>query len=407
MSYDPPREKQVIVTQLTVAATLGIDIDSTKFYFIDGTVDCTGVSIEVPAGGIHFGGYDLNLSKLICADDAYTMFTAAVGGSGNVYGANVAMEVTGTGSKVFDLIGATGSEAIEWNMVNWDNCTSMGTIDNYRQGLEIGTGRFGGSPSLELSGEWLSGYRISLSIVRALDAGMTEPLFKAGLGFEMNSRFLTDVNCDLPALAAFCDFSETNFVNPSTLQVTDAIFTRNGASDPTDTNIFPNIDETNLVSSWKNNKGLNNTFVGGSNTITTEAVSVISTVDVFVDIAGTWVPSGLTHYDSPAVGQLRHLGDTPREFKVQADFALDSAPNNTVTVRLRKFDSSAATTSTVSEHSRQVNSFTGGRDVAFVTAISNITLDENDYCFWEVANNSSTTNITVEASSFFIIEERG
>ena len=36
-------------------------IDSTKEYFIDGIVDMTGVSIEVPAGGINLSGYNFDL----------------------------------------------------------------------------------------------------------------------------------------------------------------------------------------------------------------------------------------------------------------------------------------------------------------------------------------------------------
>ena len=54
--------------------------------------------------------------------------------------------------------------AFEFTRVNYINCTSLGDIYDYRQGLESGTGRFGGSPSLTLHGVWVGGYRITTSV---------------------------------------------------------------------------------------------------------------------------------------------------------------------------------------------------------------------------------------------------
>jgi hypothetical protein len=114
-------------------------IDSTKVYILDGIIDMTGVSVEVPSGGINIVGYTFDISKLICSDSSYTMFTSPVGGSGNVLLSNIAIEVTGASSKVFDLFDATTFNACEFNIVNFNNCTSLGTLDNYRQGLDAGS----------------------------------------------------------------------------------------------------------------------------------------------------------------------------------------------------------------------------------------------------------------------------
>ena len=76
----------IVVNQENLATTLGGVIDSTKVYVIDGVVDFTGtgLSIEVPATGISYMGTTFDISKIICSDINYTLFTSPGGGSGNV-----------------------------------------------------------------------------------------------------------------------------------------------------------------------------------------------------------------------------------------------------------------------------------------------------------------------------------
>ena len=384
-------------------------LDSTKEYFLDGIIDFTGtgLSIEVPQGGLNLRGYNFDLSGLKCDDAAYTLFTSPAGGSGNVLGADYLIDVNGLGSQVYNLTSDTGFEAFEFSRINYNNCSSLGTITNYRQGLEDGTGRFGGSPSLTLAGTWVGGYRITTSIVRQLAAGMTEPLFKAGAGFTMASRFLSDINIDLPASAALFDFAPANFVNPSTVQMIGAIVTRDGVFNAEDENITPNMTAGDLSSSWKENNGMPNTFEGGSIGVTTELATVIGATGTFVDLAATlWATSDLQHFDNPADGQLRHLGNSPREYKAISSLTLDSGSNDVVTVRVLKWDNSITSFITVLDQTRQVNALVGGRDVAFFNIDINTTLDQNDYIKLQVANQTATNNITAETDSYLVIEER-
>ena len=400
--YDFKSEKIVRVKD---SSDFGV-IDSTKVYVIDGIIDTTGVSIEVPSGGINIIGYTFDKSKLICSDASYTMFTSPIGGSGNVLSVDVGIEVTGASSKVYDLKASTGFEAFEFTRVNWNNCTSLGVIDNYRQGLETGTGRFGGTPELELKGVWLGGYFIDTSIVRSLTDGAYS-LYKAGIGFSMSSRFRSNQNIDLPASASFIDFAPSNFINPSTVQLTEMIISRNGVIDASDTNLTPNIDKSDLECSWKNNNGLPNTFEGGSIGVGTELTTTINTIGVFEDLdATTWDTLNLEHFDNPTGSQLRHLGNSPREYKIIADFTIESQSNNVLTLRVRKFDDSAGTFSTVLDQNRQVNSLVGGRDVAFFNININTELDQNDYIELQIANQSSTQNVTAEEDSYYIVEQR-
>lgn len=114
----------------------------------------------------------------------------------------------------------------------------------------------------------------------------------------------------------------------------------------------------------------------------------------------------LQHFDNPSGNQIRQLGNTPREYKVIASFTIDSNANDVITLRIRKWDNSSSTFITVLDQNRQVNSLVGGRDVAFFNININTELDKNDYIELQVANQSSTSNVTAEADSYYIVEER-
>lgn len=401
--YDANMSSRIVVNQSNVATTLGGTIDSTKQYFIDGSIDMTGVSVTVPSTGLFIGGTNLDLSELTCSDNSYTMFSG--GTAGNVFFQNLSLEVSGTSSQVFDLTDATGFNAIELVRVNFNNCTAIGEINGYRQGLETNTGRFGGTPEMTLSGNWLGGYFIDTSIVRGLtDGGYT--LFKAGTGFSMNSRFRTNQNVDLPASASYLNFAPSNFVNPSTLQITGALVSRNGTFNSSDTNLTPNITQADLASAWSNNIGIKNTFEGGRLTVSSENLTTIAAGSTWYTLNAIWASSNLEHFDSPSSGQLRHLGTSPREYKCTINFVIESTPNNDIGIRLRKYDDSAASFIDFTERRRDVNSLVGGRDVAFFNFSFNVSLDQNDYVFFQVRNNSGNNNLTLELDSDFVLEER-
>lgn len=400
--YSAALDNRVVVK---TAADLSGDLDSTKQYFIDGVIDMGSQSITVPPSGLTLSGYDTEVSKLISTASGYTMFVSPLSNSGGIIGDNFTIEVTGSSSQVYDITDATGFNAIEINSVNYNNCASLGTITGYRQGLELNTGRFGGKPELTLAGTWVGGFATASSIARNLDDGVYT-LFKAGSGFTMASRFKTDANIDLPASASFFDFSDSNFPNPSTVQLSGCILTRNGVFNASDSNITPNMLPSDLSSDWSGNNGIKNTFVGGELNIDTEVTTTISSVGVFVDMAGTFTPSDLQHFDEPSNGQLRHLGSSPLEFSVDGQFILDSTSNNEVDLKLVIYR--AATTSFEDGKTvrRVVNNLQGGRDVAYFTTFENILLNQNDYIKFQVANASSTSNITAELDSYFTVRAR-
>ncbi|QGG54061.1 hypothetical protein [Lysinibacillus pakistanensis] len=129
----------------------------------------SGVTVTVPSTGIFIKGYNLDLSFLTCSDNSYVMFDGAT--AGNVFFQDITLTTSGTASQVFDLTDATGFNAVELVRVNFNDCTAIGELNGYRQGLETNTGRFGGTPEMTLSGTWIGGYFIDVSIVRGLTNG--------------------------------------------------------------------------------------------------------------------------------------------------------------------------------------------------------------------------------------------
>lgn len=401
-------EPKQLVNRVVVstAADLAGPLSSTKEYFIDGVIDMGTQSIEVPANGLHLSGYNFDLSKLTSSEPNFTLFTSPVGGSGNLIGKDYAIEVTGANSKVYELEDATGFNAFEFARINYNDCTSLGSISGYRQGLETGTGRFGGTPSLTLAGTWLGGYLIDTSIIRNLDSGMTEAVFQAGTGLLMTSRFRSNQNVDLPANASYLDFSEANFPNPSTLQLSGCIFTREGSFNPLDTTILPNITASSLAAIFSDNNGIENTFVGGVLTLTSEIETVISAQNQWVDLAGTWAPSDLQHFDSPVNGHLRHLGFNPSSYIATLNLVIDGDPNEEIEVRVRRWRDSTSSFIDGVAYKRQINSLAGGRDVAFFSLVTTTGIEQNDYILLQVRNTTSTSNVTCEIGGTLTLASR-
>jgi len=380
-------------------------IDSTKIYVIDGIIDMGATSIEVPSGGISIQGFTYDVSQLVSSSSSYTMFTSPVGGSGNIHLSNVALEASGASSEVFDLVSDTGLDAIEMNMVNFIDCTSLGTIDNYRQGLEDGTGRFGGTPELTLKGDWAGGWFIDTSIVRSLN-DWSGNLYTAGAGFAMSSRFRSNQNIDLPASASFFDFSSSNFANPSTLQIQGCIITREGVFDIEDANLTPNIEASNLSCDWSGNNGIGNTFIGGATHVTSEAATAVSVQSTFYDLAGGFGTTGLQHFDSPSAGQLRHLGKTPIEYRIMGQLVIECVQSSEVDVKVVVWRDATSSFVDGKTTRRVIDRQAGGRDIAYFTVIDNILLNQNDYVKLQVANATGTGNITAELDSFYTVETR-
>ena len=412
MSVLPPayRDRHDFFTKMKVVSSssdLFGDLSSDVLYFIDGHIDMRSYSIIVPAGGLSISGHSFDVSVLESTEPNHTMFVSPAGGSGSLLIKEVGISTSGVGSKVYDIFGKTSNEAFEMVRVYYTNCSSLGSVDSYRQGLESNTGRIGGTPTLTLKGTWSGGFRLATTLVRGLDDAMNAPLFSAGAGFVMQSRFLTDTNTDLGATASLNDFTESNFPNSSTLQYISSQVTRNGIQNSEDVTLMPNISHTNLSCFFSVNQGIRNTFVGGRSRITTPLVTTMpAVVGEKVDLSGVFTTSDLQHFDSPVTGQLRHLGTDPREYTIHSNILLEGTANNEAKLYVTKWDDSESSFVEVGGQQRTINNISGNRDIGFFNLDFNVILDKNDYVKMQVANLTSSDDITAEIDGYFIASGR-
>ncbi len=184
--------------------------------------------------------------------------------------------------------------------------------------------------------------------------------------------------------------------------------TRDGVYNADDSNLTPNMAKGDLCSYWKQNNGLPNTYVGGTNSVTSEELTTVSAGSTWYTLEGIFLGTGLEHFTASADGKLTHDGNSPREFEITASLILDSTPNNELSVRFNKWDNSASAFVPLdyTVQTRQVNSLVGGRDVAFFTIIVGGILDAGDYLQLQGRNNNGNNDIVVENGSYFRIQER-
>jgi hypothetical protein len=380
------------------------NVDSDKVYLIDGFIEMGTYTILVPVGGIEITGLNVDVSGFTSSSPNAVLFSSPPGGSGNVFMDNLSIEYTGAGSQVYNLTASASFPAVEVRNLNYNNCQILGEITGYRQGLEVNTGRFGGTPDLTLSGSWAGGFLINTSIVRGLTDG-AYALFEAGTGFSMNSRFKTNMNADLNASVALVDFSASNFPSANTLQLDGTIISRLGVTDASDATITPNIQESELPSFWKNNVGIPNTYVGIEGVVSTESTTVISTIGAFVDLEGTFTASKIAHYTLLNTNQFTALAGSPHELRASVNMVIDGSANNQVSIKLVVWDDSAGAFIDYKTQTRNINNLQGGNDVAYFNFSDHVILDVNDYVKVVVANDTSTDNITALAGSEITIEE--
>lgn len=382
-----------------------LNIDSTKTYYLDGHIDMGTTEILVPSGGIVIKGGSSANASLITSEDNFTLFKSDVGGCGSLVIENVVVTISGANSKVFDVTSTAGLNAVFLHDINFYNCTEIGTLSGFFQGVMDTTALVGGTPNLTFDGTWDSGFRITSMSVVNLDPLMTGAIFQAGGSFVVQSRFRCDANVDLPANVSVFDFSPTNFINPSSFQLKDMRVSRNGVLNADDANYTPNISRADLVCNWDYNVGLPNTFIGGTMDIVTESLTTITAPNTPVPIAGTWSASDLQHFTSPANGHLQHKGVSPRAFRVVYDIVLECSANKDITLHL-VIDRNGGGTEYVSSQTRVINNLQGGRDVGYFGKTTNVVLDKDDVIRVEVENETDSDNITIELDSFIMVGER-
>ena len=376
-------------------------IDPSKTYYIDGAIDMGSTSIVVPAGGMTIGGFGFNVSKLYSSADSYTMFTGATAGDLFVAGQGVTFETTGTGSSVLGLTNSSGVSAVEFNFANFDNCTSIGYLDGYRQLLLRNVGVFGTSDGLELRNTWIGGARVNDFIARGFGASGT--LFKAGSGLSIGGRFSMEANIDLPAgTSSVADFSPSDFDQDNSFQIQNSFITRVGAVDIDDANYFPNTEATDTESSWLGNTGIPNTVIGGVWECTGETSTSIASSSTFYKIAGTTTAASLDHMDQPANNELRLITDQPQDIAVTGSIKIEQNVGfgDDILVQIRVYRDATATYDDYRSAQASVPNFTSLDNIATMTIIDRVTMAHNDKVELWISNESGSGDMTMKEGSF-------
>lgn len=396
-------ENRIVVNQSNYLTALQ-NLDSLKEYFLDGTVIVDGslIDIEIPPTGWNLKGYNSSLSVLVLSGTNETLLQSPVGGSGDIRVSGVTFVAGGSGNQVFGLTDSDGTHTVELSDVGFINCSSLGEVNGYQQYIETLSARIGQTPELTFSGS-IGGVRITTAVAR----GMSDftSLFKAGAGFSIGRRFITDVACDLPANGALIDFAPSNFTNDESCQIKNATVTRQGVINPSDSTITPNIAETSTFSLWRDNSGVPNTTKELEARIVTEATTVISTSGQFEVLQGIWSVIASSHWDMPVNGQFRLLTSADK-YSFMTNLVIDGGPNDQIAIRVMKSEDDGVTFPVQAYLYRtQVNSLLGGRDVAMVNVSFLVTANKNDRFRLEIANLTDTTNVTAEIDSYVFVRE--
>lgn len=124
--------------------------------------------------------------------------------------------------------------------------------------------------------------------------------------------------------------------------------------------------------------------------------TVISTSSVYVKVAGTMVSGDSSADMSGAGNKLTYTGAAIRHFHIVTNMSVTTAGNNVVVnIKLGKNGTVIGT-----PVRRKVGT---GSDVGAMSVHADVMLDTNDYIEVFVANDTDTSNITVEDLYFFAV----
>ena len=393
-----PLTSQTIVRS---AADFDNPLDPNTQYLIDGVIDMGSTELNIGANGANIRGLGSEVSSITSTAAGYTLFNGA--SAGNLFINDVTLTTSGAGSQVFDITDSDGTHAAEFSGVNFTACSSLGTINGYRQGLEFNIGRFGGKPELTLAGT-MNGWRANTTIVRGAAAGTV--LYKAGAGLVFGGRFITDFNVDLPATGALFDFSASNITNDESLIVDGAFVTRNGVLDASDSTLYPNINHQSVKSNWGNNTGLPNTRKYIKGTITTEVATALSgqPVSTYLPLAGTVTINNAVQFDEPANGEYRLLTGNGL-YLISGTVLIAGTAGDVIDLRVTLSTDNGVTFPTEINHIQQEIPNFIGTDFATYSVNFIQELKKDDRIRLEVENNTAARNVTGRLESYLIVSE--
>lgn len=395
--FTVPNATIIVRTASDLSGTLSSD----KVYLIDGIIDMGTQTITVPAGGLEINGFGVNVSKLTSTENSYTMFVDAASDAGNLFISNIDIDVSGTTSKVFDLDNSGASGAVEINVVNFTNCTSLGTLDAYRQFLMLNSFWLSCADGLTFAGAWAGGAKIETFLVRNFGSSGTVFTGSTSPALTFASRFLCNGNIDIPSGSTVYDFAASMFTNDADFELITGSYTGAGTIIAVKS---PVIDNTSAKSRHRDNNGLDNTYIGGRWRLS--STSATSTGDTnFYKVAGTTVASDLQWMSAGTANDLTYDSTEAANVEIKGTISFTSAGNSQdITLKLRQYDDSAAGYVDL-DTMPVVTTDSGSGKAQNVAVLGYAVLNENDRVeLW--VSNASSASITVQINSILSVTER-
>lgn len=379
-----------------------LNIDSSKVYIVDGAIDMGTQSVEVPEGGLSIAGLNGSraTSKLISTENNFTLFTVAPSGSfsGPVVTQSMTIDISGTNSKVYDLDNDENSHAIDISGVNYENCTSLGDLTSYRQLLLDDVGFIFIEDGITFNGTMSGGIAVLTTIAIGFPAAAT--MFKEGASFILNGSIRSDINfLSVDASSVLFDFQESNISNDGAFSLTNV---RTIA-----TNAIPNVPSSSVKARFRNCSGIDNTYIGGNFTVSSDVATTISTVNTLVKMAGTTTYDDLQWSQANGNNSIESISSLTYDIEVKGTLSFSGGNNDKMGLQIRLWDDSASAYVNVGpRYTATLNGGSGSTRVENLPFFANATLNENDRIEIWIENQTDTTDITADVGGFVAVEER-
>ena len=391
------------------ASDLSGTLVSDKVYLIDGSIDMGTQTITVPSTGLQIAGYGIGVSRLLSTENSYTMFVDAASDAGTLFISELTIDVSGTSSQVFDLDNSGAGDAVEINSTNFENCTSIGTLDAFRQFLMVNVFWLSCDDGITFAGTWSGGASIRTFLVRNFDPGAAGGTVFTGStspALTFASRFFCDGNIDTPSGATVYDFAASMFTNDADFELITGQYTGAGTVVAVKS---PVVDNTSTKSRFRDNNGLVNTYVGGRWYIAAgnTAPTTISTVDTYAKAAGTTTEQDLQWISSAGDNDLTYDSTQTAEIQVAGSVnvtAVSGGADKNITITLRHWDDSASAYVDLPNAARGISTSAGSYNN--IAIIGYATMDTSDRIELWIENNTDAVNLTIEDGSLLSISER-
>lgn len=356
-----------------------ITLEDNKTYFLLNSVDLLGARLVGGRNSVLVGGSSENC---VLSSTGLSSGTALVSSEWSLPCRFLAL----SHDLALDLDATSNADqAIDWFGVNFLNCATIGTIKSYNNVILTGSAWLN-SEDLTCDGT-VGTFALEQCLVQAFNGG-SGIILPATLTLTRRFRMIYS------AVVAGSGSTGINASTSATIPVESYILDTVNFSGAGTATAGLTFDDNK--SSWNNCIGVTNSSSSGHLYMQANATAtVIAATGTPVKVAGTTTEGPSTVKFSHTDNRLTYTGALVRRFRVTAICSFSSGANNQVGTYVAKNGT------VIDDSETYATANTSGR-LENVVVQTIVDLEENDYVEIFVENNTSTTNITVEAMSVIV-----